>query len=499
VTLADDPLIELRTRLAEVTDLGRLGMLLAWDQEIAMPPAGAEWRAGQRATLERLSHERFVDDRIGELLEAAAPATPLDEDLLRVTRRDYDKARRVPADLVAEIVHAGATAREAWVRARAESDFALLEPHLRRNVELRRAYIACFPEVERPFDALIDDYEPGMRTGEIEDVLGRLRDGLVPLVAAARDGAGDDALVAGGPFPADAQQRLVERVLRQVGVDEERWRLDVALHPFQATISPGDVRLTTRYADDDLDSLFGTLHEFGHGLYEANIDPELARTPLGGGVSSAVHESQSRLWENMVGRSPGFWRWCFPHLQAAFPERFAGRDWADVHRAVNAVKPTLIRVSADEVTYGLHIVLRFELELALFEGDLDVADLPGAWRERMRAYVGLEVPDDADGVLQDIHWAEGLFGYFPTYALGNVIAGQLWARITAELPDLDDRFAAGDFTALTAWLAEHVHRHGRRLLPGELVARAAGGPLDPEPYLEYVRAKVAGASAGLIA
>jgi carboxypeptidase Taq len=216
-------------------------------------------------------------------------------------------------------------------------------------------------------------------------------------------------------------------------------------------------------------------------------------------VSSAVHESQSRLWENMVGRSAGFWRWCFPHLQAAFPERFAGRAWSDVHRAVNAVRPSLIRVSADEVTYGLHVVLRFELELALFEGDLDVADLPEAWRERMRAYLGLDVPDDARGVLQDIHWAEGLFGYFPTYALGNVIAGQLWARITADLPDLDDRFARGDFAALSAWLAEHVHRHGRRVDPGELVVSAAGGPLDPEPYLEYVRAKVDGASARLIA
>jgi carboxypeptidase Taq len=497
VTRPDDPLIELRTRLAEVTDLERLGLLLAWDQEIVMPPAGAEWRAGQRASLERLTHERFADDRIGELLDIAAPATPLDEDLIRVTRRDYDKARRVPADLVAELAHASATAREAWARARAESDFALLEPHLRRNVELRRRYIACFPEVERPFDALLDDYEPGMSTAEVEDVLGRLRDGLVPLVAGT--GPGDDAIVRGGPFATDGQRRLVETVLRQVGVDDERWRLDVALHPFQATISPGDLRLTTRYVDDDIDSLFGTLHEFGHGLYEANVDPELARTPLGAGVSSAVHESQSRLWENMVGRSPGFWRWCFPHLQAAFPERFTGRDWVEVHRAVNAVKPSLIRVSADEVTYGLHVVLRFELELALFEGDLDVADLPAAWRQRMRAYLDLDVPDDAHGVLQDVHWAEGLFGYFPTYALGNVIAGQLWARITADLPDLDERFARGDFAALTAWLAEHVHRHGRRLTPGELIVRAAGGPLDPEPYLDYVRAKVAAASARLIA
>jgi carboxypeptidase Taq len=497
VTAPSTPLIELRTRLAEIADLERLSMLLAWDQEVMMPPAGAEWRAGQRATLERLTHERFADERIGELLAAAVPETPLDEDLLRVTRHDYDKARRVPADLVAELVHAGATAHEAWARARAESDFALLEPHLRRNVELRRRYIACFPEAERPFDALLDDYEPGMRTAEVEDVLGRLRDGLIPLVGAA--GPGDAALVQGGPFPVEGQRRLLETVLRQVGVDQERWRLDVAQHPFQATIAPGDVRLTTRYAEDDLDSLFGTLHEFGHGLYEANVDPELARSPLGGGVSSAVHESQSRLWENMVGRSAGFWRWCFPHLQAAFPERFAGRDWSDVHRAVNAVKPTLIRVSADEVTYGLHVVLRFELELGLFEGGLDVSELPEAWAERMRSYLGLEVPDDTHGLLQDVHWAEGLFGYFPTYALGNVIAGQLWARISADLPDLDERMARGDFVALTGWLAEHVHRHGRRLEPAELVAQAAGGPLDPEPYLAYVREKVAGASAGLIA
>jgi carboxypeptidase Taq len=373
----------------------------------------------------------------------------------------------------------------------------MFEPHLRRNVELRRCYIACFPEAERPYDALLDDYEPGMRTAAVEDVLGRLRDGLIPLLEAA--GAVDDSLVHGGPFPAEAQRRLLETVLRQVGVDDERWRLDVAVHPFMATMSPGDVRLTTRYAEHDLDSLFGTLHEFGHGLYEANVDPQLARSPLGGGVSSAVHESQSRMWENMVGRSAGFWRWCFPHLQAAFPERFGERTWADVHRAVNAVKPTLIRVSADEVTYGLHIAVRFELELELFEGDLDVADLPEAWRERMRAYLRLDVTDDAQGVLQDVHWSEGLFGYFPTYALGNVMAGQLWARIATDLPDLDERMARGDFAPLAGWLADHVHVYGRRLTPVELVARAAGGPLDPEPYLAYVRAKVAGASAGLIA
>ena len=494
-----DALIELRRRLAEVSDLEALGQLLAWDQEVIMPPAGAEWRAQQRATVERLAHERFVDDRVGELLETAAPESDIDVDLIRVARRDFEQARRVPGELVEELAHASSTGHEAWLRARDASDFALFEPHLRRNVDLRRRWIACFPDAERPYDALLDYYEPEMRTAHAEDVLARLRDGLVPLVEASPAAPGDDALLHGGPFPIDAQRRLVATILRQVGVDERKWRLDDAIHPFAANVSLTDVRLTTRYAEDDLDSIFSTLHEFGHGLYEANIDPALARSPLGTGVSSAVHESQSRLWENMVGRSPGFWRWCFPHLRAAMPERFGDRTWQDVHRAVNVVRPTLIRVSADEVTYGLHVILRFELEVAMFEGGLDVADLPDAWAECTRAYLGLEVPDHAHGVLQDVHWAEGLFGYFPTYALGTIVSGQLWSRLNHAIPDLDERFAAGEFGPLADWLAEHVHRHGRRLTPTEIVERATGGPLDPGPYLEYVRAKLAGASAGLIA
>src|SRR4051794_21026301 len=494
---APEPIDELRRRLAEVSDLERIGMPLAGARGVAWPPAGAEWRAQQRAAIERLGHERFVDDRVGELLEAAAPRSALDEDLLRVARRDFERARRVPSELVEELAHAGATGHVAWLRAREASDFAFFAPHLQRNVDLRRRWIACFPDAARPYDALLDDYEPGMTTETVEDALTRLRDGLVPLVAQAAGGA--DPLVTGGPFPVEAQRRFVETVLRQVGVDDQRWRLDVAVHPFAAAVAPGDVRLTTRYAEEDLDSLFSTLHEMGHGLYEANVDPALARSPLGSGASSAVHESQSRLWENMVGRSPGFWRWGFPHLQAAFPERFADRTWQDVHRAVNRVRPTFIRVSADEVTYGLHVVLRFELELEVFEGDLDVDDLPAAWAERTRAYLGLEIPDDAHGVLQDVHWAEAVFGYFPTYALGTILSGQLWARITAELPDLDERLARGEFGPLVDWLSEHVHRSGRRLLPGELVERVTGGPLDAGPYLAYVRAKLAAASARLIA
>jgi carboxypeptidase Taq len=480
---------ELLERLAEIADLERVTMLMAWDQEVCMPQAGGEARGELRATVGRLAHERFTDDRVGAWLEAAAPRDELEADVLRVARRDFDKARRVPGELVAELARAGVAARGIWLRAREANDYELFAPYLERNIELRRRYSACFPEAAHPYDPLLDDYEPGMSTAEVRDALERLRDGLVPLVAAAPEI--DDSLLRVGPFPEAGQRELLATVLRAFGVDDEQWRLDEAAHPFEATIATTDVRLTTRYDEADLDSLYSAMHEFGHGLYEHQIDPALARTPVGGGASSAWHESQSRLWENMVGRSAGFWRWCLPHAQAALPERFAGATWQEAQRAANAVRPSLIRVSADEVTYGLHIVLRFELELALIEGDLAVADLPAAWNERTQAYLSLDVPDHAHGVLQDIHWAEGAFGYFPTYALGNVIAGQLWERVGADVPDLDERFAAGDFAPLRAWLAEHVHRHGRRHLTTELLQRVVGdGLLDPAPYLAYLEAKV---------
>ena len=478
---------ELLERLAEVSDLERTVVVLGWDHEVVMPPAGAESRGELNATIGRLAHERFTDDGVAELLDSAQPRDELERDVVRMVRRDFDKARRVPGELVAELARTAVAARTAWLDARARDDFAVFAPFLERNLELRRRYSACFPDADDPYDPLLDDYEPGLSTAELRDALTRLRDGLVPLVARAPET--DDAVVR-GPFPVAEQRALVRTVLHAVGVDDESWRLDDAVHPFQATPGVGDIRVTTRYDEGDLDSLYSALHEFGHGLYEHNVDPALARTLLAGGASSAWHESQSRLLENMVGRSPGFWRWCFPHAQAALPGRFADATWQEVQRAVNAVRPSLIRVSADEVTYGLHIVLRFELELELLKGDLAVADLPAAWNERMREYVGVEVPDDVRGVLQDVHWAEGIFGYFPTYALGNVIAGQLWERITGELPDIDERLAAGDFAPLREWLAEHVHRFGRRLMPTELLERVVGGPLDPGPYLAYLEAKL---------
>jgi carboxypeptidase Taq len=481
---------ELMQRLAEVTDLERTAMLLAWDQEVCMPRAAAPEHGELRATIGRLAHERFVDDRVAELLEAAQPRDETEADVVRVARRELDKARRVPGDLVAEITRAAAGARGAWLEARDTDDFSRFAPFLERNLELRRKLSACFPEAEHPYDPLLDDFEPGMRTADARAALERLRDGLVPLVAgAAEDDAGSDP-GHGAPLPEPGQRALVRTVLAALGVDEDHWRLDEAAHPFSSGITPTDIRITTRYHETDLESLFSTLHEFGHGLYERQIEPALWRTPLGHGASAAWHESQSRLWENMVGRSPGFWRWCLPHAQAALPDYFGGRTWQDVHREVNAVRRTLIRVSADEVTYCLHVVVRFELELALIEGELSVADLPNAWNERMRDYLGVEVPDDRRGVLQDVHWSEGLFGYFPTYAIGNVIAGQLWERIGEELPDADERFAAGDFGALREWLGEHVHRPGRRFMPDELLRRVVGGPLDPGPYLAYLERKL---------
>jgi carboxypeptidase Taq len=500
----------LKERMAQLADLAHASSLANWDHQTMMPPRGAEARAEALATLARISHELFVDDQTGRLLEGSAAevegADPDSDDvrLVALVRRQWDKARRVPPDLAAELTRAASMGQDAWVAAREASDFQAFAPYLERNFELAGRYVECHLGSDGfrcPYDVMLDDYEPQMPTADVARMFAELKGSLVPMIArATAEGASGDPDLIHGPFPVDKQRALVRDVVGLMGFDDASWRIDDTVHPFASRIGVGDIRITVRWDEQYFPmGLYGAMHECGHGLYEAGLPPTLRRSPLGAVESLGIHESQSRLWENMVGRGPGFWRWGFPHLQSAFPERFGDRTWQDVHRAVNVVRRTPIRVSADEVTYGLHVVLRFELELALFEGDLEVADLPEAWAERTRAYLGLEIPDDAHGVLQDVHWAEGLFGYFPTYALGTIFSGQLWARINAEVPDLDERLARGDFASLLGWLVEHVHRHGRRLTPGELVERVTGGPLDPGPYLEYVRVKLAAASAGLIA
>jgi carboxypeptidase Taq len=482
--------------LGEVQDIAAATGVLAWDQRTKMPGAGAAARADQLSTLTRLAYERFTADEIGGLLEELRPYEEsldydsLEASLIRVTRRDYEKARRVPLELRAEMARAGALGEPVWREARQTSSFELFLPYLEEAIELKKRYIECFQPVDEPYDALLDDYEPGMKTAEVRAIFAELRTGLVPLVAeiAERSDAVDDSALT-GDFPLARQEQLEAGILHAFGFVDEEWRVDETAHPFASKGGPQDVRLTTTHHPENLSSLFACMHEFGHGLYEYQVERDLYRTPLGRGTSLGVHESQSRMWENMVGRSLPFWEGFFPMARDAFPGQLDGLDAEGFYRAVNRVRPSLIRIHADEVTYNLHIILRFELEQELVSGRLAPADAREAWDARIKEYLGIDVPDVADGVLQDMHWSGGAIGYFPTYALGNVISGQLWERIRRELPDLDDRMRAGELGGLRDWLRENVHRHGRKYLPGELLERTVGGGLDPKPLLGYLRAK----------
>jgi carboxypeptidase Taq len=473
----------LRERLAELADLSSLGRLAAWDQRTMMPPAGAAARAQQLGALERLLHARATDDAVGAWLhdvEADGELGEVDRDLVRVARRDFDRLRRVPGELAAARVEASAQGQAVWQEARALSDFALFAPALERNLVLAREYSACLDDGGHPYDPLLFDYDHGLTAARVQEIFGPLARALPPLVAeaAARpDGPAIDVPVA-------AQQAAVRGVLRRLGVDEQQWRVDTSPHPFSLAISTTDLRVTTRYTSAGPEALLAAVHEYGHALYEQQIAPELARTNLGHGTSMSVHESQSKLWENHVARHPAF----APVMAAEIAAGGLAVDAGALHAAVVRVRPSLIRVSADQLTYPLHIVLRFELERALIEGTLGVADLPAAWNDGMRRLLGVEVPDDARGVLQDIHWAAGSFGYFPSYALGCLIAAQLWERLEADLGPQDEALRTADVGPIRAWLGEHVHRFGRRLDTEPLVERATGGSIDAEPFLRYASA-----------
>ncbi|MGL6278832.1 MAG: carboxypeptidase M32 [Gaiella sp.] len=486
---------DLRTRLAEVADLTRAAGVLGWDQRVTMPPRGTEARAQQLATLGRIAHERFVDAEVGRLLDRLRPLEESlaydsdDASLIRVTRRDWEKARRVPAELEEEMTLAAASGHHAWVVARRDDDFGSFLPYLERNVELKRRYVECFDWDDSPYTPLLDDYEPGMRTEEVREVFAVLRPALSALVAEAPE---VDASFLEGDFPVDAQRAFAERVLATLGLEEGAWRLDPTAHPFCTSFSNRDVRLTTRYRSHDLESIWSTLHEAGHGLYAHGIANELQRSPLAGAPSLGINESQSRTWENLVGRSLPFWTHWYDPLRSAFPA-LANVPLETFVRAINRAEPGLIRVDADETTYSLHIILRFELEQEMIEGTVALADLPEVWNARMKELLGVDVPRDGDGVLQDVHWSGGGIGYFPTYALGNVISLQLWQVVRSALPDLDDQLAAGDLRTLSDWLRDHLYALGRKLTPKETLERLTGSPtIDPEPYLGYLRAKIDG-------
>jgi carboxypeptidase Taq len=487
---------DLKARLAEIHDLQTAKQLLGWDQETMMPPLGAGVRAEQLATLELFSHEKLASDEIGRLLEELREfeaGWEYDSDeasLIRVARRDHEKARRVPKELMADMWRESALAIEVWKEARRTSDFELMLPALQKNIDLKHRYVECFGDAEDPYDVLLDDYEEGMKTAEVRVVLERLKDELGPFIAAIADEQVEDSFLYAS-YPIARQREFALTVIERFGFRSDSWRLDESAHPFASGSSSQDIRLTTRWDENEVKGgLFACMHECGHGLYEHGIGPSLERTPLGEGVSMGLHESQSRMWENLVGRSRPFWRWAYPQMQRAFPEQLGGVEEEAFYRAVNRVRPSLIRVEADEVTYNMHIILRFELEQEILGGRLSLRELPEAWNARMEEYLGVRVPSAAEGVLQDIHWPGGSLGYFPTYSLGNVISVQIWERAREALPDLDDQFEAGEFGDLREWLGENLYRHGRKFTPKETVERVAGGPIDPEPYVRYLKGKL---------
>jgi carboxypeptidase Taq len=471
--------------------------LLAWDQQVMMPRGGGPLRAEQLATVGRIAHEKFTSAEVGRLLDELHDFGEQHEydsfeaSLIRVVSRDWAKARRVPSQLRADIARASALANQVWIDARKNNDFASFLPVLRTNLDLRKRYIECFDVGDEPYDIVLDDFERDMKTAEVRRLFDYVKEHQAPLVkeVAAR---ADELEEARGEFPIGLQQQFELEVARAFGFDDECWRLDPTVHPFASGTGTTDIRLTTRYFPHNLDGLFATMHEFGHGLYEHQVDPTLERSPLARGVSLGMHESQSRMWENLVGRSLAFWRHFFPRLQQVFPGPLAGHDADRWYREVNAVQPSLIRVEADEATYNLHIIVRFELEQAMLADDFPLEQLPEEWNRRIWEYLGIEVPDDTRGVLQDVHWSGGSIGYFPTYALGNLISAQIWEKVTADLPSLYGEFEQGEFGSLRDWLREHLHRHGRKFTPGETLERVVGTTqIDPEPYVRYLREKLA--------
>jgi carboxypeptidase Taq len=490
-------LSRLNSRLAQVADLDNAAAVLGWDQQTYMPPGGGPARAEQLATLAQLSHELFTAAETGALIqEATAASADADAEsdaaaLLRVALRDYDRAVKLPADLVAEMARTRTLAQEVWTLARPANDYAAFAPWLEKNIQLARQAAECWGYQDCLYDPLLDQYEAGTTTAQVAAMFAELKPGLVSLVKAiAERGAPIDDALLRREYDETHQREFSERLVRAIGYDFARGRQDKAAHPFCTAFSNDDVRITTRFDPRYVaQSLLASVHEAGHAMYEQGSPAAFERTLLRGGASMGVHESQSRLWENLVGRSRGFWQHFFPLLKERFPEQLADADAEAFWRALNMVQPSYIRVEADEVTYNLHVLLRFELENDLLEGRLSVADAPAAWNAKMTEYLGVTPPDDARGILQDIHWSIGIMGYFPTYSIGNLLSAQLWQAAVDAIPDIPAQTARGEFGPLLSWLREKIHRHGRKYLPNELIQRATGRPVRADAYLQYLKEK----------
>jgi carboxypeptidase Taq len=494
---SQDMLAELKARLREIADLRAAGAVLSWDQATFMPEGGAAARGRQMAMLSRLAHERAVAPDIGGLIDALIPygeSLPQDSDdacLIRVARRDFEKAIKVPSDYVARASAHWAASYQEWTRARPANDFKSMVPYLERTLDLSREYSEFFAPYAHVADPHIDDADEGMNAASVSKLFGELKRGLLPLVDAICDQPEADDSCLRQDFAKPSQLEFARHAAEQIGYDFQRGRLDLTHHPFCTKFSAGDVRITTRVNDRDLgDALFSTLHEAGHAMYEQGVDPALAGTPLGHGVSAGVHESQSRLWENIVARSRGFWEHFYPLLQRAFADELASVPLTTFHRAINKVARSLIRTDADEVTYNLHVMLRFDLELKMLEGRLAVKDLAEAWRAAMQADLRVTPPDDRDGCLQDVHWYSGAIGgAFQGYTIGNILAAQFYAAALKARPEIPSEIPRGEFATLRDWLRANICRHGSKFPPNELVPRATGSVMSMEPYFGYLREK----------
>lgn len=489
---------QLVERLKDIKNLNSAGAVLGWDQQTQMPPGGASARAAQLATLARISHEMFTSDETARLLEdAAAELNGADYDsdeasMVRVIREDYEQDARLPAALVAELASLTTLAHEVWAHARATNDFRHFQPSLERIVELTLEVADKLGYRDHPYDALAGQYERGITMAQIKHIFDEHKPALVRLIAdvnAVSDRVSDAVLHQ--DFEIEKQRRFAIDTVTAYGFDFTRGRQDVAVHPFETAFSRDDVRITTRFHQDFLNpALFGMMHEAGHGMYEQGVGANLEGTPLARGTSLAVHESQSRMWENIVGRSKAFWSWALPQLQAVFPEQLGSVDLDTFYRAINKVEKSFIRVEADEATYNLHIMLRFELETELVTGKLKVSDLPEEWNDRFESFFGIAPPNDRLGVLQDIHWSGGMIGYFPTYALGNLLSVQYYNQAVKERPSIPDDIASGRFDTLRTWLNEKIHVHGRKFTSDELTRRITGESIQSRDYLAYLQNKL---------
>jgi carboxypeptidase Taq len=494
---------QLLSRIKTISDVAGAAALLGWDQRTHMPSRGAAVRSERLATLVTIAHEMTTSDEMGELIaNSEAHITSLGDEsfeaaLWRNVKRRYDKTRLIPTELSAELQRAANNGYVAWAKSRAASDYTQFQDALQHNISLTKEAVdalrSYFPDAREDYDILLDDYETGMKTADVTRVFDELKTATKTLVERVADsGEKDRDAVLHGQFPADKQEELTRTMVKQLGFTDDAFNLATTTHPFESSMAINDIRITTKYEEDFFNpSFFGTMHEFGHGLYEHQISEAYERTPLARGASMAWHESQSRMMENLVGRGRPFWDWAMPRVQEVFPQQFGGVSADDMYRAVNAMGPSFIRIEADELTYNLHIILRFELERELMSGAVTTADLPEAWNAKFSEYFGIDVPNDAQGVLQDVHWSQGSFGYFPTYALGNVLSAMLWEKINAEIPTLSEDISGGEFGSLRTWLKENIHRHGSFYLPMDLLEKVMGvRELDAKPLIAYLTNKV---------